>query len=90
MKKIPESIAAKVVEPEPEPKFVEAPEPESEVKESEVDELHSETLIDLPAEPTMKLVPSLTAIRALLFLRSLDLYNPLQIFLQETHRRLAP
>ena len=42
-----------------------------------------ETLVGLPAELTLELVPSLTAIRASLFLRSPDVYDPLQIFLQE-------
>ena len=49
----------------------------------EVVELSIETLIDLPAEPIMKLVPHLTAIRASIFLRLPDMYNSLQIFLQE-------
>ena len=47
-------------------------------------ELYVKTLVDLPTKPTMKLVPSLAAMRASLLLRSPDLYDPLQIFLQET------
>ena len=32
-----------------------------------VEKLHVETLVDLPAEPTLELVPPLTAIKALFF-----------------------
>ena len=39
-----------------------------------------ETLVDLPAEPVMKLVLSLTAIS----LRLPDMYDSLQTFLQES------
>jgi len=51
---------------------------------TEVEEFPIETLVDLLAEPTTDLVPSLAAMRASLFLRSPDVCDPLQIFLQET------
>ena len=50
---------------------------------TEVVELPTETLVDLLAAPTMELVPSLAVIRASIFLRSPDVYDPLHIFLQE-------
>ena len=50
----------------------------------EVVELPIETIVDLPVEPTLELVPSLTVMMASLFLRSPDVYDILQIFLQET------
>jgi len=53
------------------------------VKEPEVEEPPIETLVDLPTEPTMELVSFFTAKRATLSLRSPDVYNSLQIFLQE-------
>ena len=83
-------MAAKVAYPKPErePKVAEAPEPESEVKESEVEKLPSETLVDLPAEPTMELVSSLTAMRASLSLRSPDVYDQLQFFLHESRSQV--
>jgi len=40
--------------------------------------------MDLPAEPTMKLLPSSPAMRVQLSLRSSDTYDSLQIFLQQT------
>jgi len=46
-------------------------------------ELPIETLVDLPTEPTRELVPYLAAMRTSFFLRSPDVYDPLQIFLQE-------
>ena len=49
----------------------------------EVEELLVETLVDILAELTLKLVPPLAAIRVSFFLRSPDVYDPLQIFLQE-------
>jgi len=49
-------MIAKVAEPEP--KVVKAPEQESEVKESKVEDLPNETLKDLLADTTIKLVPS--------------------------------
>ena len=64
MEKILESMVAKVTDSEPpilietkvvkepKPKVVKAPELESEVKESRVEELPNETLIDLPAQFT--------------------------------------
>ena len=42
-----------------------------------------EILIDLPPEPTMKLVLSLADMGASIFLRSPDVYDPLQILLKE-------
>ena len=63
-------------EPEPEPE-VEGPEPE-------VKELLIGTLVDLLAESTMKLLPSSPAMRIPVSLRSPDLYDSFQIFLQET------
>ena len=59
---------------------VDESEPEPKLEESEVKESLIETIVDLPVEPTMELVPSLTAIS----LRSLNVYDPLQIFLQKT------
>jgi len=47
---------------------------------TEVEELLIDTLMKLLVEPTMELVPSLTAIP----LRSPDIYDSLQIFLQKT------
>ena len=90
-------VETKVVEePEPELKFVEDPKPETKIvaglvslqeeissQFTEVVELPIETLVDLPAKPTTELVPSLTVMRASLFLRSPDMYDPLQIFFQE-------
>jgi len=60
----------------PEPAVIDEPEPEPEIGESFV-----ETSTDLPAELTKKLVPPTPAVRALVTLRSPDLYDPLQIFL---------
>jgi len=83
-------------EPEPEPEVVDEPESEPEVVElvplqedmssrpKEVKKFPIETLINLAAEPTMKLVPSLVFIRTSLSLRLPDVYDPLQIFLHET------
>ena len=48
---------------------------------TEVVELFIETLVDLSAEPIMELVPSLTLIRASIFLKLPDVYDPLQILL---------
>ena len=53
----------------------------------EVEDLPTETLVDLLAESTMKLVPSLATKRASLFLRTPNEYDHLQIFLQETVSR---
>jgi len=58
-----------------EPKSHTVYEPELEVKEPLI-----KTLVKLSVEPTMELVPSLTCI----LLRSPDVYDLLQIFLQET------
>ena len=50
-----------------------------------VEELSIETLVDLPipVKPTMELVQSLTTMRTSLSLRLPDVYDSLQIFLQE-------
>ena len=48
----------------------------------EVEELRIETLLDLPVELTTNLVPSLAAMKGSLSLRSPDVYDLLQIFLQ--------
>jgi len=50
----------------------------------EVEGLPVEILVDLPAELTLKLVPPLAAMRVSFFLRSPDVYDPLQICLQES------
>jgi len=42
-------------------------------------ELPIETLVDLPTEPTMELVPSLIAMRTSLLFRSPDEHDPLQM-----------
>ena len=49
-----------------------------EVKESLI-----EIFVDLYVKPTIELLPSSPAMRALLSLRLPDIYNPLQIFLQQ-------
>jgi len=80
MQKLLASYVAKI-DPDPEPPvliesdIVENPEPKPEVEEPLI-----EILADLPAEPTRELVPSLTVMRASLFLRSPNIYNSLQIF----------
>ena len=48
-----------------------------------VEELPVETLVDLPAELTLELVPPLTVMRVSFFLKSPDVYDPLQICLQK-------
>ena len=76
--KVIEEFYSKVVKnPKPELKVEES---ELKVEELEVKEPLIETLVDLSVEPTMELVPSLTVIS----LRSSDVYDPLQIFRQET------
>jgi len=50
---------------------------------TEVVKLPIETLVDLPAELIMELAPTLTVIRTSFFLRSSDMYDPLQILIQE-------
>ena len=47
-----------------------------------------ETSADLPAELVMELVPPTPAVRVPVTLRSPDLYDSLQIFLQETGSQL--
>jgi len=93
--KMLESKAVEVVEDsEPEPEINDRPGPEvaaelvspqEEVfpRPMKVVRLSIEILVDLPVEPTMELAPSLTVIRASIFLRSPDVYDPLQIFLQK-------
>ena len=49
-----------------------------------VEGLPVKTLVDLLAEPTLKLVPLLAAMSVLFFLRSPDVYDLLQICLQES------
>ena len=88
IQKIIEDITIKVeTDPEPpifaEPEAVDQPQPQPDIvdePELEVEEPLIETLVELPVEPIMELVPSLTAIP----LSSPDVYNPMQIFLQET------
>ena len=46
-------------------------------RSTEVEELPNEILTDLPPEPTMELVSSTTDMRASIFLKSPDVYNPL-------------
>jgi len=48
-----------------------------------VKELLIETLVDLPAEYTIELMPSLAVMRASLSLRSSDIYDLLRLFLQQ-------
>jgi len=62
------------------------PEAESEVKklDKEVKELLIGTLVNLPAEFTIELLPFFSAMRIPMTLRSPDLYDPLHIFLHET------
>jgi len=64
--------------------LVPEPEPEVEELETEVEELLIRTLLNLPAEFTMEILPSSPAMRIPVSLRLPDLYDPLQIFLQET------
>ena len=84
-------MTAKGADPEPsalvEPEVVAELTPLQEKVSSrptKVEELHVETLVDLPVEPTLEIVPPLAAMRASFFLRSPDVYNPLQIFLHKT------
>jgi len=67
-------------ESEPEPEVVDEPDSESEVEEPLIG-----TNVDLLAEPTMKL--SSSAMVVLLSLRSPDVYDPLQVFLEATWLR---
>jgi len=94
--KILESKAVKIIEdPKSEPEFDD--EPGSEIiarlvsmkeeifsRSTYVGELPIETLVDLLAEPSLELIPSLTVMMASLFLRLPDEYDPLQILLQES------
>ena len=50
----------------------------------EVEKLPIDTLVKLPPDPTMELVSSLVVMKTSLSLRVPDVYDPLQIFLQET------
>jgi len=69
-------------EPEPEPEVVELVSSQEEIfsRPTKIVKLPIKTLVDFPIEPTMELVPALTAMRFLIFLRSPDVYDPLQIF----------
>ena len=79
MSSVPDDDAREVeVVDEPEPKVVDEPDPEPEVEEQLI-----ETLVDLPPELTMKLLLSLPAMRVLLSLRPPDVYDLLQIFLND-------
>ena len=49
-----------------------------------VEEVAIETLVDLPTEPTLELVPPLVGMMVSYFLRLSDVYDPLQIYLQES------
>ena len=73
-------------EPESGLKVAELVSPQEEISSQpiEVEELLIETLVDILTESTMELVPSLTVMRASLFLRLPDVYDLLQIFLHET------
>ena len=75
---------AEVDEPEPglEVELV-SPQEEISSRPTAVEELPIETLVDPPTDPTMALVPPLTVMRASLSLRSPDVYDPLQTFLQD-------
>jgi len=75
----------KVDNPESGPKVVELITLQEEISLwfTEVVELSIETHIDLLEEPALDLIPSSAVIRASLFLRSPDMYDPLQIFLHE-------
>jgi len=72
----------KVEDPKPKAE-VEEPKAEVEEPKAEVEEHLIETPIDLPAEPTMKLLSFSLATRFPSSLRSPDVYDPYQIFLQE-------
>jgi len=79
---------SEVEEPGPETDVELAPlQEEVSSRSIEVEELSNEILIDLPPLSTMELVPSLADMEALFFLRSPDVYDPLQIFLQEINYR---
>ena len=72
---------------EPGPKIVaELMSPQEDIffRPIEVKEFTVETLVNLPAEPTLELVSPLTAMKVSFFLRSSDVYDPLQSFLHET------
>jgi len=79
-------MTLKVDDPES-PVFVETEVVDDSESEPEVEELGSEVVAALaslqeeisswPTEPTMELVPSLAAMRALLSFRSPDVYDPL-------------
>jgi len=46
---------------------------------TEVEEISIETFVNFSAEPTMELVPSLATMRSSLYLKLLNVYDPLQI-----------
>ena len=54
----------------------------------EVEESLIEISVDLLAEPTMELLSSSPVMRVLLFLRSVDIYDLLQIFLQTSSQEI--
>ena len=86
MMKMLESKAVEIVEDsESEPELAELVLLQEEISSqpTQIVKLPIGTLIDLPAEPTMELISSLEAMRVSFFLKSSDVYEPLQIFLQE-------
>ena len=93
MVKMLESKTVEVVEdPEPKPKVDKLrPKVVAElVSQQEISprlmkvvELPIEILVNLPAEPFIDLIPNVAAMRTSFFLRSSDVYNPLQILIQE-------
>jgi len=79
MSSVPDDDARELeVVNESEPKVVDEPDPKPEVEEQLI-----ETLVNLPTELTMKLLLSLPAQRVLLSLRPPDVYDLLQIFLND-------
>ena len=67
---------------EPEPKNGEDSELEPKVEEPKVEEFSIETLVDLSTEPIMGLLSLSLLMIFSLSLRSPDVYDPLQVFLQ--------
>jgi len=60
-------------------------------RSTKVEKLPNETFVDLPTEPTLELISPLADLRVSFFLRSPDVYDPLQIFyIRHVHRRLVP
>jgi len=79
----PKSEPDNAAKPEPELAVIDEPRPKPEIGEPLM-----ETSADLPAELVMELVPPTPAVRVPVTLRSPDLYDSLQIFLQETGSQL--